>query len=282
MQTLYVSDLDGTLLNERAEISPYTKEILTRCIEQKHMLFTVATARSPATVMKIMQGIPLNLPLIVLTGSVLYDPIQNSYPYIESFFAETIAAIVHLLDAHRISAFVQSIENNFIRVYYKRLSSDFEQLFVKRRSGTPYKEFVQTNQYERSLQSGKITLFTIIDKKDVVDYLLPKFQAIPNTICYCYQEEYGSDYYYLEIFSRNTSKAHALQQLQSKIGASSICSFGDNINDISMFQISQESYAVQNATDAALSAASAVIGSNTLDGVAHFLKNRFFPESSIL
>ena len=46
METLYVSDLDGTLLNKKKEITPKTAEILNRCI-QEGMKFSVATARMP-------------------------------------------------------------------------------------------------------------------------------------------------------------------------------------------------------------------------------------------
>ena len=43
METLYVSDLDGTLLNKKKEITPKTAEILNRCIREG-MKFSVATA----------------------------------------------------------------------------------------------------------------------------------------------------------------------------------------------------------------------------------------------
>lgn len=39
---LYVSDLDGTLLDSKKRITPYTAEVLNRCI-QKGMKFAVAT-----------------------------------------------------------------------------------------------------------------------------------------------------------------------------------------------------------------------------------------------
>ena len=44
MKTLYVTDLDGTLLNTHDTINPYSIEIINRLVEQG-MLFTYATAR---------------------------------------------------------------------------------------------------------------------------------------------------------------------------------------------------------------------------------------------
>lgn len=46
MKTLYVSDLDGTLLTPEKEISKASADILNHLI-RKGLLFTVATARSP-------------------------------------------------------------------------------------------------------------------------------------------------------------------------------------------------------------------------------------------
>ena len=48
--------------------------------------------------------------------------------------------------------------------------------------------------------------------------------------------------------------------------------FGDSINDLPMFKIADESYAVSNAIDELKDAATAVIGSNDEDSVALFLE----------
>ena len=43
MRTLYISDLDGTLLNSRKEITDYSSEIINSCIASG-VLFSIATA----------------------------------------------------------------------------------------------------------------------------------------------------------------------------------------------------------------------------------------------
>ena len=48
-------------------------------------------------------------------------------------------------------------------------------------------------------------------------------------------------------------------------------SFGDAINDIPMFQISDECYAMENAVDELKEIATGVIGSNNADGVVKWL-----------
>ena len=49
-------------------------------------------------------------------------------------------------------------------------------------------------------------------------------------------------------------------------------SFGDAVNDIPMFRISDECYAVENAVDALKAVADGIIPGNDADGVAAWLK----------
>ena len=67
------------------------------------------------------------------------------------------------------------------------------------------------------------------------------------------------------------SKAHAIQKLKAIWGCSRVVSFGDAVNDLPMFALSDECYAVANAVEELKAAATGVIGSNEDDGVARWL-----------
>ena len=75
---LYVSDLDGTLLDKNAQVSEYTSATLNELISNG-MDFTVATARTNATVSKILSGLTLRLPVILMNGVLIYDNIKGRY-----------------------------------------------------------------------------------------------------------------------------------------------------------------------------------------------------------
>lgn len=70
---LYISDLDGTLLNNEMMLSEETIEIINSLLE-KGLNFTFATARSMDSVEKITNPLKLNLPFVIYNGGAIYDP----------------------------------------------------------------------------------------------------------------------------------------------------------------------------------------------------------------
>ena len=63
MKTLYVTDLDGTLLNRQSRINPYSLDIINALVE-KGVLFTYATARSLASASVVARGLQINIPFL--------------------------------------------------------------------------------------------------------------------------------------------------------------------------------------------------------------------------
>ena len=85
------------------------------------------------------------------------------------------------------------------------------------------------------------------------------------------QQELYRPEYWCEIMPAKASKANAIRKLKEMRGCSRVISFGDAINDIPMFEISDECYAVENAVDELKAVATGVIESNEEDGVAKWL-----------
>ena len=70
MKTLYVSDLDGTLLRSDAQTSEYTNQVINQ-LTSDGILFSYATARSYLTATKATKGLNAKIPIITYNGAVI-------------------------------------------------------------------------------------------------------------------------------------------------------------------------------------------------------------------
>ena len=66
MNSLYVTDLDGTLLNSTGVLSKKTIQILSSLL-QEYLPLTIATARTPLGISNILKELPLSLPMIYMS-----------------------------------------------------------------------------------------------------------------------------------------------------------------------------------------------------------------------
>lgn len=96
-----------------------------------------------------------------------------------------------------------------------------------------------------------------------------------NNIRATFQKEIYNESYWCEIMPITASKANGILQLKETYNFDRVVTFGDAINDVPMFKISDECYAMNNACEELKTIATDVISSNNDDGVAVFLQEKF-------
>lgn len=79
----------------------------------------------------------------------------------------------------------------------------------------------------------------------------------------------------LELFAPDVSKASAVLSLKAQTGAEHLVVYGDNLNDLPMMAVADESVAVANALPEVKAAATRVIDANTDDAVALDILSRY-------
>lgn len=112
--------------------------------------------------------------------------------------------------------------------------------------------------------------FTCIGEKDALQPVYDILARDGRFRCTIQQELYRPEYW-CEIMPARATKAEAIRKLKEIRRCDRVISFGDAINDIPMFEISDECYAVENAVDELKKIADKVIESNEDDGVAKWL-----------
>lgn len=272
MKTLYLSDLDGTFLNNNAKISDYSKSVINR-LTQKGVLFTVATARTFATVLPIFDSVQLNCPLVLMNGVCIYDPIEKKTVVRHTFSEQTARRVIDIFADYGKYPMIYYEHNSRITVEYKKLTTKSQQDYVKQRLTFYRKNFVQTENYNIE-NCNDIVYAAILDKKQELEPIYQAIKTFGEVSCNFYPDNYKGEYF-LEIFKQGVSKASGALEAKQLIGADKIVAFGDNLNDLPLFELADEAYAVENACDELKAAATCVIGPNTDDSVAHFLAKRY-------
>lgn len=264
-RTLYVSDLDGTLLRPDQKTSPFTNQTIQQLVEQG-LYFSYATARSFITASRATAGLHARIPLILYNGAFVLDSETRRILFSNFFPPDEIGWIRSVLDAHRIHPIVYAyIDGNEKFSYHTMQLNGGMRAFLDSRKGDIRERPVTSDE---ELYRGQIFYFTCIDREET---LYPAFRAFENRFQLVYQKELYSGEPWLEILPRSVSKAAAVLWLKEYLGCDRIISFGDGVNDLPMFRVSDECYAVENAVDELKQLATGIIGSNEEDGVAKWL-----------
>ena len=264
---LYVSDLDGTLMRGDGTISPFTAETVN-ALAARGVAFTYATARSVESARTITGELELELPVITRNGCVLADNKTGKHLEKALFTEEEVALLKHLLPELPETGFVSCfIGEEMIKTYLPGKHTPGLQKYLDFYRTDP--RMVAAESFD-GLFCGQPGYVTLIDDKDKME---PFYERLRQYSCWecLFQKDTYWDEYWVEVCPRGCTKAKAVLQMKERYGFKKLVVFGDSTNDLSMFRVADEAYAVENATEELKAAATAVIGPNDGDAVAKTL-----------
>lgn len=269
MKTLYVTDLDGTLLNSNSSISEYSKNIINGLVE-KGMLFTYATARSLTSASVVAKGLSTEIPVIAYNGAFIVEPSNGKILSSNFITEEQKEFLKETFQKHNVSPLVYAYVDGVEKVTWRTaMENEGIQHYLGVRKGD--KRFNPLTEEEADrLYLGDSFYYTCIGEKEE---LLPVYEILKDNEAFnvlFHQEIYRPEYW-CEILPKKATKANAIAELKKLWGCDRVVSFGDAVNDIPMFEISDECYAVENAVEGLKKIATGIIGSNEEDGVAKWL-----------
>ena len=122
--TLYVSDLDGTLLNNAGKLSPRAADMLNG-MTGGGTLFSYCTARGLATAGKITERLKLSAPVALMNGVFIYDPLTGEYPVRNIFGAEQAALLKQAILENEETPMVFAVIDGRERVSYIKDGQDY-------------------------------------------------------------------------------------------------------------------------------------------------------------
>ena len=270
MQTLYLTDLDGTLLDETGRVSAHTAAVLNRLLAQG-VPISFATARSIVSSTHMTRGVHWTLPAVTSNGVSITDPVSRRTLYQTAFTAEQLQPIIRCVT-----------EQGFCPVVFGFIDGRERVSWLHGRENEGLREYLSDPAREGDdrlrpvecpdqLWQGQVSCVVCMGRQEDFAPTYAQWCAGGQYQTFLSKQLY-SDTWWLEVLPLQATKANAALQLKAMLGCSRIVFFGDGENDLSLFAVADESYATANAVPQLKAAATAVIGSNREDGVARWLQ----------
>lgn len=153
ISTLYVSDMDGTLLGADSQVSEHSRSILAD-LSADGALITVATARTPATVGPLLRGCGMRVPAVVMTGAALWSA-HTGYSHVCYMAPDDVDTALQACAACGVHPFVYTMGPDGVLDVYHEAEAPLnraEQGFYEQRRHLQLKRF----HLRRELPAGRV------------------------------------------------------------------------------------------------------------------------------
>jgi len=300
---LIVTDVDGTILNHKCQLSEKTKKVVREVLQKYHNLpFVIATGKSiQGTIMlrndlgldenimtkeeyqnynshnkndtTIQKRIPS--PAICANGCVIYDGYKEIQDQIYLTTEELLKSL-NLIDNfftkrnvdYEVAFYVGSYTYfNAEKYHCKRIRDDFKEP-IRILPRNELLDCVNNN----TLKINKLCIFSEVDAITDFRSELETFTKNNTTLIYA-----QGDPDCIDIMPLLGNKGQGIQALKKmlNITAENILCFGDGNNDLTMFEECKYGIAMGNAIDALKAKAVYITKSNAEDGLAIVLEKIF-------
>lgn len=270
---LFVSDLDGTLLNGRGELSSTSRRALYKLLE-RGVQFTLASARSHFSIQSIFGDLPFQLPIIEFNGAYISDYQTGHHLHINALDEVLSRAVLEIIVQRGLRPFISSFDGSRDHVRYDELINYGMSWYEERRRAAHDPRLSRAIDLTACLNESVVS-FTVMteDRAALVELRHDlDLQFGEQLRTYFYENEYSKGTWWLTIHAPRASKQLAMQVLRDEyLPGATIVAFGDNHNDIEMIRLADRGIAVRNAIAELTAVADEIIGSNEEDSVVNYL-----------
>ena len=250
------TDLDGTLLNDKHEVSKENLEAI-EYFKSEGGKFTFITGRMHFFATDFYKEVGANAPFGCINGGGIYDGDSGRYVWKQPI-DRSVLELVEYVDK-RIDGMGVQI-NTFERIHFSKDNAAQERF--RRVTGAPY---IATPYWEVEEEIAKI-LFVDFDgeKLALVKELL---DSHPRTHEFDYIRSEETLY---EILPKGVSKGNVLMKMAEHLGIDQkhTVALGDYNNDVSMLKVAGVGIAVENAVPEAKAAADRITVDNNRHAIA--------------
>lgn len=264
--------MDGTLLNAKSEVSSFTGETLS-LLRDAGIHYTVATGRTLQAALGPIKDHSFALPHILKNGAIIWCPDREEYSHSHLLTQEEVWHVMTAMTLQEITPFVFTLEaDGFHAVYHGPLKTEEEGKLAQLLEDERHLPLEPLRAMSDTAHVINLSGMGPVDSmQKVIDLIADE----DDLVAYTGQAIQDKNLRWLDIHHSSGSKGDAVSTLRTDLGYEEIIVFGDGKNDMSMFEVADESYAPENADPDLKDQATDVIGHHDEDGVARFLRDRF-------
>lgn len=252
---LFATDLDGTLLNERKQITEVTKQAFQE-MSDSGIIPTIATGRMYDASRRYAEQLELDVPIITYNGALIKS--VSGKVYYEGFLKpEIVSEIYEYCREH--GYYFQSYQDD--KLYFEEYTA--KSIAYENSIGV---KGICLGKKIYELSTGIPKMLIITDNNEESDTVVKLFNEKFAGRAYAAK----SQPLYVEIMAPNVNKASGLKRLTEKLGFTmdEVMTIGDANNDIPMFKEAGFSAVMGNAKDDVKIWADVVVADCEHDGVA--------------
>lgn len=255
---LLITDLDGTLLNSKKQISKGNKEAITKFINGGG-IFTIATGRGYEMALPVLEMLETNAPAVIFNGAGVFDFNKDEFLY---------------------KGLVQGNVRHYVEKILKKFPGLACEILVDKTVYVPAMNFVE----QKHLDLGNVkAVFAKLD--EIPDgWIKVLFADIPENIDalidYITKNPFSDGHFtrsadvFFELIPKGVNKGTGLQKLVETTENShrKIVAVGDYNNDIEMLEVADYAFAMGNSVNEVKKVADYIIGDNNSDGIAQIIE----------
>lgn len=231
MKTLIISDLDGTLLNtdiHPVEVPEELKDAIVSFMEEGNF-FTIATGRTPKTLLPFLKEIPINVPFICSNGGWVQSPEgeileRATIPkdLVKYFYKETDLGVLFFTED---------------KIYFRE-KNEWTEKYKK-------KEETEVWPFPEGEENEIIKILLVGEEEKLKKYYNEQDPRVHENL-----HSLVSESYYLEIIPKGICKGFGVERLLDHLGEEvRTVAIGNQMNDVAMLQRADEGYCVNNAAE---------------------------------
>lgn len=265
---LCVCDMDGTLLNSQGEITEKNEAALKK-LQQMGMEVVIATGRVDLMVKSFIKQLELKGHVISCNGGLIRNIETGKILYSKIMERDAVKEVMKYCIDNRIH-FMLYTSDMVYSSYGNPRAKKFESL-----NGNLSEDlklpltYIDKSWAEKFNDIDVIKILLACSSDEEISFLQKHFSKYDSLTAVSSAEKL------LDIMAEDTSKGNALKILSEITGidSGSIIAFGDNYNDIEMFQFAGMPIAMENSVDDVKKLAKYVTKSNNESGIAYAINN---------